>query len=205
MMSFFDKLRNSVGIEEEDQDTDSIPEEQEEQEEKEEKSKKKDNKKKEKAEKKKKIAIKVEESDKEEEEEVEVRNEEESEESQEDEAIQEKKEDWFEPEGELAVDVYNTEDTIAIRSTIAGVKPEDLDVSIENDVVTITGERKSEEVVEEKDFFYKECYWGSFSRQIILPEEIDPSKAEASMKDGIFTLRLPKLKRQQARKIRVTG
>ena len=113
--------------------------------------------------------------------------------------------DWFEPEGELAVDVYQTDDEIIIQSTIAGVKAEDLDISIENDTVTISGERKN--VVEDsgKNYFYQECFWGAFSREIILPEEVDGGRAEATMKDGVFTLRIPKIERQKIRKVKVRG
>jgi|SRR3989344_6258313 len=112
---------------------------------------------------------------------------------------------WFEPEGELAVDVYQTNGEIVIQSTIAGVSSDDLDVNIENDVVTISGERRNPNEEEDKSYFYQECYWGPFSRQIILPEEIDTSRIEASMKDGVFTLRLPKLERQKVRRIKVRG
>ena len=112
---------------------------------------------------------------------------------------------WFEPEGELAVDVYQNNGEIVIQSTIAGVSSDDLDVNIENDVVTISGERRNPNEEEDKSYFYQECYWGPFSRQIILPEEIDTSRIEASMKDGVFTLRLPKLERQKVRKIKVRG
>ncbi|OHA67835.1 MAG: hypothetical protein A3C82_01495 [Candidatus Wildermuthbacteria bacterium RIFCSPHIGHO2_02_FULL_47_12] len=111
--------------------------------------------------------------------------------------------DWFEPEGELAVDVYETEDDITIQATIAGVNPDDLDVSIENDVVTISGERTNSEEQEGKNYFYQECYWGAFSRQIVLPSEVDGSRAEASMKNGIFTLKIPKVERKKLRKIKV--
>lgn len=116
-----------------------------------------------------------------------------------------KDQEWFQPEGELAVDVFQTDNDIIIQSTIAGMKPEDLDLSIENDVVTISGERKNPNSEEEKSYYYQECYWGPFSRQIILPEEIDFNQAEAEMKEGIFTLRLPKLQRQKVRKIKVRG
>ena len=110
---------------------------------------------------------------------------------------------WFEPEGELAVDVYQNNGEIVIQSTIAGVSSDDLDVNIENDVVTISGERRNPNEEEDKSYFYQECYWGPFSRQIILPEEIDTSRIEASMKDGVFTLRLPKLERQKVNRIKV--
>lgn len=114
--------------------------------------------------------------------------------------------EWFQPEGELAVDVFQTENTIVIQSTIAGVKPEEIDLSLENDVVTISGERKNPNETEgEKSYFYQECYWGPFSRQIILPEEVDFSQAEATMKEGIFTLSLPKLQRKKVRRIKVRG
>ena len=111
---------------------------------------------------------------------------------------------WLEEtEGELAVDVFQTNGDIVVQSAIAGVKPEDLDISVENDVVTIRGGRKSEFVEEKKNYFHQECYWGAFSRQIILPEEVDPNRVEASMQDGILTLRLPKLNRQKVRKVKI--
>ena len=116
---------------------------------------------------------------------------------------QAREEDWFEPEGELAVDVYETGDEIIIQATIAGVNPDDLDVSIENDVVTITGERTNTEEEEGKNYFYQECFWGAFSRQIILPSEVDGNRAEASMKNGIFTLKIPKIEHKKLRKIKV--
>jgi HSP20 family protein len=116
---------------------------------------------------------------------------------------QEKSDDWFEPEGELAVDVYETDEEIIIQATIAGVNPDDLDVAIENDVVTITGERANTEEEEGKNYFYQECFWGAFSRQIILPSEVDGGRAEAGMKNGVFTLRIPKIERKKLRKIKV--
>ena len=117
--------------------------------------------------------------------------------------IKGKEKEWFEPEGELAVDVYQTGEEIVIQSTVAGVGPDDLDINIENDVVTISGTRNNPNPDEEKNYFYQECYWGPFSRQIILPEEVDINKIDASLKDGIFTLHLPKMERQKVRKIKV--
>lgn len=107
-------------------------------------------------------------------------------------------------EGQLAVDVFQTDSDLVIQSTIAGVKSEDLDISIQNDMVTIRGERKKELETNPQDYFHQECYWGPFSRQIILPEEIDPSKAKAELKNGILTLWLPKLEKTKTTKIRVT-
>lgn len=108
-------------------------------------------------------------------------------------------------EGQLTIDVYQTENDIVIKSTIAGVKPEDLDVSINSDMVTIRGERKNEENVPEENYYYQECYWGQFSRSVILPVDVLADKAEASMKNGIFTLRLPKADTTRTKKIQVRG
>jgi len=113
------------------------------------------------------------------------------------------KKEWFEPEGQLAIDVYQTESDIIIQAPIAGIKKEDLDISIENDVVTIRGNRQKPEEIEEKNYFSQECYWGPFSRQIILPAEGDPSRAEATMKEGILTLRIPRIEREKKRKIAI--
>ncbi|MDA3814891.1 MAG: Hsp20/alpha crystallin family protein [Patescibacteria group bacterium] len=108
-------------------------------------------------------------------------------------------------EGQLTIDVYQTEDDIVIKSTIAGVKPEDLDVNINNDMVTIRGERTQSEEIDPEDYYYQECYWGPFSRSVILPVEIISEKAEATMKNGILTLRLPKADVTKTRKIQVRG
>lgn len=108
-------------------------------------------------------------------------------------------------EGQLTIDVYQTDDDIVIKSTIAGVKPEDLDVNINNDMVTIRGERKQDEEVDPENYYYQECYWGAFSRSVILPVEIVTEKAEATMKNGILTIRLPKADVTKSRKIQVRG
>lgn len=119
---------------------------------------------------------------------------------------EDKEPNWFkEADGELAVDVYQTENDIVVQTAVAGVKPDDLDVSIENDLVTIRGKRESHEVEEEKNYFFQECYWGAFSREIILPEEVDASRSEATFLDGILTIHLPKTKRQKVKKIKVKG
>ena len=108
-------------------------------------------------------------------------------------------------EGQLTIDVYQTDNDIVIKSTIAGVKPEDLDVSINNDMITIRGERKKEEDVPEENYYYQECYWGNFSRSVILPVDVLPEKIEASMKNGILTIRLPKSDTTKTKKIQVRG
>ncbi len=105
-----------------------------------------------------------------------------------------------EAEGQLAIDVYQTEKELVVQSTIAGVKPENLDISIERDMVAIKGQRERPEK-NNKNYFYQECYWGPFSRQIILPEEVDGSKAKATMIEGILTITIPKIDRLKKRKI----
>ena len=108
-----------------------------------------------------------------------------------------------EAEGQLTIDVYQTPLYIVIESTIAGVKPEDLDIDITNESVTIKGKREKEEKVQGDDYIYQECYWGRFSRSIILPQEVDPDAAEASLKNGILSIKLPKLDRHRAKKLKV--
>lgn len=108
-------------------------------------------------------------------------------------------------DGQLTIDVYQTDNDIVIKSTIAGVKPEDLDVSINNDMVSIRGERKNEEIVEHGNYYYQECYWGSFSRSVLLPVDVIPEKADASLKNGILTIRLPKADTTKTKKIQVRG
>ena len=106
-------------------------------------------------------------------------------------------------EGQLALDVYQNKDNVVIQSTIAGVKPEDLDITIANDMVTIRGERKREEVVSAENYFSQECYWGGFYRSFNLPVEVDVDKAQADMKDGVLTITLPKAARAKAKKVKV--
>jgi len=108
-------------------------------------------------------------------------------------------------EGQLTIDVYQTDSDIVIKSTIAGVKPEDLDIQINNDMVTIRGERRKEDETRDEDYYYQECYWGAFSRSIILPVDVEANKAEAIMKNGILTIKLPKAETAKARKIQVRG
>lgn len=113
-------------------------------------------------------------------------------------------EDWLsEYEGQLTIDMYQTKDNVIIKSTIAGVKPEDIDVTIANDMVTIRGERKKDFEASSEDYFYQECYWGSFSRSVVLPVDVDIENVSADLKDGILTVVLPKAAKAKAKKIRV--
>ena len=108
-----------------------------------------------------------------------------------------------ESEGELTVDVYQTADSIVIKSMIAGVRPEDLDISITRDSVTIRGHREEERIAKDDDYFARELYWGSFSRTVQLPEEIDVDEAEAIEKHGLLILKLPKLDKKRQSKLKV--
>ncbi len=116
---------------------------------------------------------------------------------------EEEDKDWLESEGQLTIDVYQTEGEIVIKSAVAGVNPDDLDIDITGDTVTIRGKREVERGVSEKDYFYQECYWGKFSRSIILPVDIDSEKTTATLKNGILTVRMPKIKKDKVRKIKI--
>lgn len=107
-------------------------------------------------------------------------------------------------EGQLTVDVYQDKDDVVVQSTVAGVNSEDdLEVNVTNESVTIRGKRERIDKIQEKDFFYQECYWGRFSRSIMLPVEVDPEKSVVSLKNGVLTVRMPKLSRQKAKKLKV--
>ena len=109
-----------------------------------------------------------------------------------------------ESEGQLTIDVFQTEDDVVIQSTIAGVSDKDLDISVTNDMVTIKGARLPEQKIRSSDYYYQELYWGAFSRSIILPVDVDADNAKASMKNGILTIRLPKLDKVRTKKIRIS-
>lgn len=112
----------------------------------------------------------------------------------------ERKEDskkWLEPEGQLVVDVYETDKEIIVQSAIAGIQPEDLDISIENDVVTIKGKRENKTEEKGKNYLFQECHWGYFSREIILPVEVDAAFVQATMKNGILTIKMPKVEKEK--------
>ncbi len=108
-------------------------------------------------------------------------------------------------EGQLTIDLYQTPTDIVIKSMVAGVKPEDLDISITRDMVTIKGKRETERFVKEDDYFHRELYWGSFSRTIMLPMEVDVEEAEAIERHGLLILRLPKLDKNRQTRLKVKG
>lgn len=106
-------------------------------------------------------------------------------------------------EGQLPVDVHQTQSDIVIRAFVAGVRPDELSISISRDMVEITGSRMEREQVSGPDVFTRELFWGSFTRTILLPQEIDVEAASAGAKDGLLTLILPKLDKAKQTKLRV--
>lgn len=104
-------------------------------------------------------------------------------------------------EGQLSVDVYQKGDQIVVKSTIAGVEPEDIEIFLNRDMLTIKGKREHGERVENGDYFLHECYWGKFSRTIILPSDVKSEEARATLKDGVLTIVMPRA--QHARNIPV--
>ena len=108
-----------------------------------------------------------------------------------------------EEDGELSVDVYQTQKEIIIEAMLAGVKPEDLQISITRDMVTIKGRRDGNTQISDDDYFYRELYWGSFSRSILLPHEIEIESVEAVEKHGLLIVRLPKVDKARQAKVKV--
>ena len=108
------------------------------------------------------------------------------------------------PEGQLTIDVYQTPTEIIVESAVAGVEPDDLDINVTSDSITVKGRRHREQEIKEENYFYQECYWGRFSRSVILPQEVDADAAYASFKNGILTVHLPKLNRQKNKKIKIS-
>jgi len=115
-------------------------------------------------------------------------------------------EGWFEEyEGQLAVDAYQTNDEVIVKAPIAGVKPQDLEISITDEVLTVRGKRSQEVAVEQADYFCQECYWGAFSRTYVLPVPVDADRAQANLKDGILTITIPKQEKSKTRVLKITG
>jgi len=112
-------------------------------------------------------------------------------------------ESWINEEGQLAIDVYETQKKIVIKSTIAGVDPKDLDISLHNDMLTIRGKREREEKISQEYYLYQECYWGHFSRSVILPVEVDSKNIDATLENGILTISLKKIKHDQNISVKV--
>jgi HSP20 family protein len=113
---------------------------------------------------------------------------------------------WMEEENEeleLTVDVYQTPTDIMVQTMVAGVKPEDLELTIARDVITIKGKREENRNIDEENYFVKELYWGKFSRTILLPQEVEPEEVEATEKHGLLTIKIQKVDKEKRNTIKV--
>lgn len=106
-------------------------------------------------------------------------------------------------DGELSVDMYQTDKDLVIEAMTAGVRPEDIQVNITRDIVTLSGKREANKTVSHDDYFYRELYWGTFSRSIMLPHEIDIELAEAIEKHGMLIIKMPKIDKGRQNKLKV--
>jgi HSP20 family protein len=109
------------------------------------------------------------------------------------------------PTSALPLDMYETENDVVVKASVPGVKPEDIEVTITGDLLTIKGELKSEEKTEQRNFLRQERRYGSFCRQLGLPVSVDSGKAEASFESGILTLTLPKVEAVKPKTVRVVA
>jgi HSP20 family protein len=113
-------------------------------------------------------------------------------------------EEWMEEEeGQLEVDVFQNPGEIIVKAMVAGVRPDTLDIQISRDMVTIRGTRQSTNETREEDYFYRELYWGTFSRTILLPAEVEVEEAEATEEHGMLTLHMPKIDKDRKAKLKV--
>jgi HSP20 family molecular chaperone IbpA len=106
-------------------------------------------------------------------------------------------------ESELAVDVYQTPTHLVLKTMIAGVRPDDVDVQISRDLVVIKGRREDEKEISHDDYYVKELYWGTFSRSVVLPVEVEPEEAEAIERHGLLMIKIPKIDRKRQTKLKI--
>lgn len=115
--------------------------------------------------------------------------------------------DWLQDAdvpGQLAVDVFQTKTDIVVRAPVPGVSKSNIDLSVVENALTIRGTRKAEQEVKTSDFFVQECYWGEFSRSVILPVQVSEDEAKAVLKDGMLTITIPKAEQEQIKKISIS-
>ncbi len=105
-------------------------------------------------------------------------------------------------EGQLLVDVCSSDKQVIVKAAMAGVKPEDLNISLHNDLLTIKGKREEEKDYEDSEYVCRECYWGAFSRSLVLPYEVDSKKIQAFLENGVLTVILERV--GAAKNIKVT-
>lgn len=108
-----------------------------------------------------------------------------------------------EMDAELTIDLYQTSNEIIVQTMVAGVQPDNLSITITRDTITLKGKREENQSIERDNYFVQELYWGSFSRTISLPEEVDPEGAEAIEKHGLLIIKLPKLDKNRETKLKI--
>lgn len=114
--------------------------------------------------------------------------------------------EWLAPtEATLALDMYQTEDSVVVRTAVPGVKPDDIDITISGNALSISGETKEDEEVKEENYIRRERRCGSFSRSVMLPDGVDAANTEASFEDGVLTLTIPKAPEAKPKVIKVKG
>lgn len=106
-------------------------------------------------------------------------------------------------DGQLAIDVFETPVDVIVKTMIPGVRKEEVDISVSRDMLTIRGERKDEKTIAEDNYHYRELYWGTFSRTVKLPHEVDITAAEATEAQGMLTIRLPRVDKERQTKLKV--
>jgi HSP20 family protein len=105
--------------------------------------------------------------------------------------------------GFIPLDIYQTEDAFIVKGSLPGIKPEDVDISITGDTLTIKGETKQEEEVKEENYVCREHRYGTFSRMVALPGELDAGKSEATFDNGVLTLTIPKSEEKKPKQIKI--
>ncbi|MBD3361026.1 Hsp20 family protein [Candidatus Peregrinibacteria bacterium] len=106
-------------------------------------------------------------------------------------------------EGQLSLDIYHTDNEIVILAPIAGVKIEDISLSITDDVLVIRGEREIKEEISEENYYTKECFWGNFSRSIVLPLEAETKNISATFENNVLEIRVPKSEKEKTKIIKI--
>ena len=116
-------------------------------------------------------------------------------------------EEWLDEihnhEGQLTIDVYQTPTHVVVQAPMAGVRPEDVDVSINNDMITIRGKRNQKNEVGDGNYYYRELFWGPFSRSVLMPDEIDSNRTESAFKNGLLTVKMPKVNKDGVRQVKI--
>ena len=110
---------------------------------------------------------------------------------------------WRAAEGQLALDIYEKDDKIIVEAAVPGFKPEEIDISITGDTLTLKGEVKQETETKEKNYLRHERVFGSFQRVVQLPEDLDADKAEAKFENGLLTMVIPKSERIKPKSIKI--